>query len=485
MADSSLASNERIALLLSAFPARTLLHVGDLARHHLADYAAWSCESAVFVIAEEDRERSLAKIISAQPNWVSVRAVVTDAPGEREYFILSNPRESGLFPADCLTGIWRNIKTVATQVITATTLDDVLKHSLPETTAVNWIVLNTLSALSVLRGATSTLPECDVLLARTVLESSASGERLPTLRDVDDYVFGQGFRRAGIQEERHSAMGTAIYVRDWRRIALKSEAEARAMIDRLTVEIDGRQRAAIEVQGQLAQLQVETGRQTLLAHQYAQSLNDALRERDEIRRLADQLQQRLEHQTIEHATAMENSSAQISSMTRDQSLIAAERDEALRSAEDLQRRLTQLTIEHTAALEKVSAMDVLIAENRTLIDRAIEARDAHALHAQQREDRIAALAAELENSARETAEVRATVDSLRKSRDDALAETLDAKTQIERLSASLVERNLRIAELERQHDELKARQARLDQEVLKAEVQIELIKDVVLREKAF
>ena len=64
-------------------------------------------------------------------------------------------------------------------------------------------------------------------------------------------------------------------------------------------------------------------------------------------------------------------------------------------------------------------------------------------------------------------------------------ELLEVRAQLEHLSATVKERDARIKELEGEHDDLRSRQLQLDREILKAEAQIDLIKDVVLRDKAF
>ena len=59
------------------------------------------------------------------------------------------------------------------------------------------------------------------------------------------------------------------------------------------------------------------------------------------------------------------------------------------------------------------------------------------------------------------------------------------ETKLAQVQSTIEERTNRIDALEAERTELQARQMRLDQEMLKAEAQIELIKDVILREKAF
>lgn len=70
-------------------------------------------------------------------------------------------------------------------------------------------------------------------------------------------------------------------------------------------------------------------------------------------------------------------------------------------------------------------------------------------------------------------------------RDEHARVSRERLAHIEGLVQTAGERDRQLADLQTQRAELEARQHLLDQEIVKAEAQIELIKDVVLREKAF
>ena len=118
------------------------------------------------------------------------------------------------------------------------------------------------------------------------------------------------------------------------------------------------------------------------------------------------------------------------------------------------------------------------------------------VHWKQCVDRMEAAAAEQAAAgaalSQQAAELAAQLEQLRQAHA-ALSQAHDVHERVSRERLAQIEaQNLaaraheqRVAQLEQTRTELDARQRLLDQEILKAEAQIELIKDVVLREKAF
>jgi hypothetical protein len=213
---SNIMTDSCIALLRKLYPVTGLLHVGDVGRHTVSEYSELATQSVMFVISEEAQHELLSALIECYPRWKSVRAVLAELPAEREYFKASNPRESGLLAPERLAGIWRNIKTLSSHSVVAKTLQIVLDDLAGDSAPTNWIVVNCLPAISVLRGGGASLDECDVIVARAVLDPSVSTDSESTLSSLDSYLGGRGFRRVSVHEERHPALGSAIFVRDWR-----------------------------------------------------------------------------------------------------------------------------------------------------------------------------------------------------------------------------------------------------------------------------
>jgi len=90
----------------------------------------------------------------------------------------------------------------------------------------------------------------------------------------------------------------------------------------------------------------------------------------------------------------------------------------------------------------------------------------------------------LEDKEASLAEASEELQALRKARDEQARLASERQALLEKATALSRERGARIIALEREQARLEHHQAWLDEEVVKAETQVELIKDILLREKA-
>jgi hypothetical protein len=678
MASNFLTPPDCIGLLRRLYPIRKLIHVGDLNKHTLSEYAEWTSAPAIFVIADEEQHRSLTPLVEGHPGWSSLHAVAAELASERDYFKASNPRESGLLAPESLAGIWRNIKTLSQTRVLATTLDSVLGSSPRGAPTVNWIIVNCLSALPVIQGATHCIAECDVIVSRAVLDESVCANPSTTASALDEYLTGFAFRRISVNEERNPALGTVIYVRDWRaalqdtrderkedlnaashrlieeltadrdeqfrlveqyRADLEksvrerdgtaySAAELQLQFDRLTQdrdrlaqELSAQSKLTADHQALISQMTTDLEEQTHIANQRHKERENASRECDVKTRLAEERQRQIDQLILERDRIAQELSAQLRLASENQALIAqisANRDEhghlanqrsselervtrefrdLASVAEERQRQLDHLTRGHDRIAQELVAQTQLVAEREALntqiaaerdektglagqlsrqleqavLERGDQARlaeeargqlnqvmlerdrakqelaahldllkdrealiiqitaerdeqtsvanqrhkereqagldrDAHALAAGELRTRVeqlsqaadqceqklieaternATLGLDLDKHAEKISELQSALAEFGASREKALAELIDVRVQVERMSATLEERGARIRELEVERNDLQERQLRLDREIVKAEAQIDLIKDVVLRDKAF
>jgi hypothetical protein len=419
---SNLSTDVSIALLRKLHPIKRLIHVGEAGRHTLSDYAEWNPFSALFVIPEEEHHQSLSPFIESHAGWSSVHAVLAESATERDYFKASNPRESGLLAPEFLAGIWRNIKTLSRHRVLAGTLDDLLGSLPVDAPQANWVVVNSLPALSVLQGATSCLDECDVIVARAVLDQSLSTDPSSTLSALDDYLTGRGFRQVSVQEEHHPALGIAIFAHDWRgfyvdrqnvlnaeRVSVAGQTEgAKKTISTLQAACDEREKASIACQQLIAGLTADLDEQTRLATQRSNELEKAVGEYGTKTRLVEECQQQLDQLTIERNRLDHELAAELQLKSDREALIAqmmSDRDEQTRLAnqrsnelekavgeygtkarlvEECQRQLDQLTIERNRLDHELAAELQLKSDREALIAQMTSDRDEQTRLANQR-----------------------------------------------------------------------------------------------------
>jgi hypothetical protein len=419
---SNLMMENGLTLLRKLYPVRRLVHVGDAGKGTVSEYAEWAPKGVIFVISEEDHHQSLSALIESHPGWSSVCAVLAESASERDYFKASNPRESGLLAPEYLAGIWRNIRTLSRHRVLAKTLHTLLENFTVENTPANWVVVNCLPALSVLRGGGPSLDECDVIVARAILDESVSANPASMLSSLDDYLAGRGFNRVSVQEERHPALGSAIFVRDSRRSvselrevldaehmdAFRQAEIARTTIATLQAACDEHEQARVESQHSIEALTAYHDAQTSVADRRSRELDQALREVSEKARLAEERQRQLDELRLEHDRIAQQLAAELQEKAEREALLAemtSERDvhsrvasqrsseleQAVRECsekasmvEERQRQLERLTLEHDRVSQELVAHLKLASDREALVAQIAADRDQQTHLANQR-----------------------------------------------------------------------------------------------------
>ncbi len=142
--------------------------------------------------------------------------VVAEQTGPIMWHKASNPLESGLVPPERLQHYWQNLKTVVSQSVLAISLDEAL---LAQSTLPQWLWVDRLPALAILRGAPIALSHATAVIARVVIsETDAPADA--DLTAVQAYMQRCGFVLAGVQPERNPALGVALFFKDYAKLAL-------------------------------------------------------------------------------------------------------------------------------------------------------------------------------------------------------------------------------------------------------------------------
>ena len=431
-------------------PAAGVLHVGAGAAQAAGCYAGWGVAAAVFVDAEESLPARLAALLQTRPGWSRHAALLSDGEGERDYYLASNPDESGVLPPESLAGLWRNLSTREHRRRPATRLDTLLAALGCPPQSLNWAVIDCLPALPVLRGAGQHLDGWDVIVARAVLD----GDRLPGLGaskpELDAFLAPHGYRCLACQEERQPALVSALYARDWKTSLGARLAESQRQAGQLAQARDGQAKLAAERQAQLQQAAQARDEQAKLAAERQAQLQQATQARDEQAKLAAERQTQLQ---------------QTAKARDEQAKLAAERQAQLEQTAKARDEQAKLAAERQAQLQQTAqardAQAELAAERQTQLQQATKARDEQAK-----------LAAERQAQLQQTAQAR----------DEQAKLAADRQAETERCHQAKQAQAARISRLESEREALARRQERTDQEMSKAEIQIELIKDLLLRQ---
>jgi hypothetical protein len=169
------------------------------------------------LLVEADAHRANELSAAAKNHgWDTACALLGDNDGaEVVYHSTSNPSANGSVPTDELRAIWPNLRSTGTHTTMECRLDRLLDARDPShSPAPNWIFIDCLPSLPILKGAGRYLDNLDVVWARVVLDPQTISVDGGSLRHLTDFLIARGFRMVEVIEGVHPALGEAFFLRD-------------------------------------------------------------------------------------------------------------------------------------------------------------------------------------------------------------------------------------------------------------------------------
>lgn len=170
-------------------------------------------KNVLLIDADSQKFKSLQELLARNENWRVVEYLLGEREETANYYLLSNPSENGLVKPEWIKALWPNITARAIEERLTGCLDTLLKN-IDHSRSQNWLVVDSLSALSILTGAENSLPSFEVVIARTV---HGIVEDIPDnlcKQKIDTWMEAHGYRYVAHESERHPKVVKAIYVRD-------------------------------------------------------------------------------------------------------------------------------------------------------------------------------------------------------------------------------------------------------------------------------
>jgi len=499
--------NAYLECLQQLHPPLGLVHVGAGSGIGLANYwRNWDINNVVLIEAEAHRYPNLQQS-DLPATWHVLATAIAGTAMEAPWFCASNPAESGLLDLTALNGIWPNLQVTEVINIKPSPLADVLEQ-LPDSTVgqINWLVIDCLPGLTVLKGTTEHyLGQMDVLLVRVLLSVEPVDEALSeaSLAAIAAYLSLQGFRLIAVEAGNHPAVGLAVFSKDWRHylgVKLADQNARQIMLaqeknlleNQMAVQLSESQTAAQHLQAQIDQLNGNSQVQNVAKAELESQLSALQGEREQwhvaqhhLQTQVTESQAQIQHlQAQTHALDGQNQEIN-AARTELESQLAALHDEREQwhvAQHHLQAQVTesQAQIQHLQA--QAHGLDGQIQEltaARAELESQLAAlhgereqwhQTQHHLHTQ-----LAEFQAQIQHWEHHTADLN------NKLGESALLaeERLQQWQNAEQVSQ---EKNQRIAELEVEIQSTVTRQNMLQDEMLKAEAQIDLLKDVLLRD---
>ena len=465
-----------------SFPANLLIHVGaGRGAGTVHQWQSWDVPKALLFEPHIQPDSRMQSRLEQQPGWKWLASTLSDQEVETEFFNATNPLESGLLDPAKLQKLWPNLRSLETNRVTTRRLDSLLDE-LECDERIDWLIVDCLPALPVLRGAGELLGECQVIWVRVILEKSRLDLPGCTLTDIDNFLKPLCFRCAAQFESLHPAIGEAIFVRDWPAYLQKRTGEL--------LQAHGQDKDAwqMERQGLLSECSALTSHVdelTSARDAEAKAKAEALAQRDAEAKAKADAQARtvaLEQAQKELIAARDALAQEKAALIQARNAEAAARAEAQTRLAALEQSQSELAgVRDQLAQERADLLAARDAESKAKAE-ALAQRDAEAAARVEAQTHIAALeqsqselAGVRDRLAQEKSELLVQHEALDKETKELANSVTDRQSTIEKLRTEITERESELAEC-------RHRQSLMNDELLKAEAQIELIKDLLLRE---
>jgi len=408
------------------------MHVGAGDGSDLSRYLQWGTSAVLVVDADETVVKDLSPMVETRSGWHLVNALLGDRVGEVDYYLASNPSESAIFPPERLSSIWRNLRTAELRPMNAVTLETLIDGAGLLASQFNWAFIDCLPPLPILIGSGRYLELLDVIVARVVLDGNLLSIEGTSKADLDRYLQDRGYRCLTYDEERHPAIGKALYLRDWK-------ASLATRLTAMQASVSDQTRLLADRQVELDQLRQASEMNAVLVAERDELVKLLAREREaheqrqqESRQWADGLKEAHEHQSQLAQDCLQ----QVAQIT-------LARDEQSRMVAELQQRVETVTRardEH-AHWHKVNSE---WAESLKL------ARDEQSRLAKDYLAQVEELTLARDGISEQLVQKQALVDQLRQANEELGSLASDRQNALDELTGKLNEARARLAQLEGQ-----------------------------------
>ena len=137
------------------------------------------------------------------------RHTISATGGDVTIFKNSIDRETGMVSADALKPLWKNLEQTSETRVSSIALPDFFEA---EEATFNWLIVDRLDGLSILKGAAESLTDLNVIYLRAWNETTASD--LSTSKAAIAFLEANGFVLMARRPERHPALETLLFARN-------------------------------------------------------------------------------------------------------------------------------------------------------------------------------------------------------------------------------------------------------------------------------
>nr|WP_320011011.1 hypothetical protein [uncultured Desulfobulbus sp.] len=395
-------------------------------------------QSTLLIEADSKNYIQLEAFTQHVPGWLIENSIIAETQKNATFHIVANRSESSLLPPSLLQKLWPNINSIENHSCQTVTLDNICKKN---NFVANWLIIDCLPSLAILRGSIKCIDGFDVIVVRMVLNQKVPPSEDAGQNEIDSFLQDNGYRCVEKEHERHPDLAHGLYIRDYKLLAGKR----REQIQQLSAQKKDQKKLADDRLDQIENLNNRLKQQLEEHQRQIEQLNS---QKDTHKKLAqdrldqtENLKNRLKQQLEEHQRQIE----QLNSQKDTHEKLAQDR---LDQIENLKNRLKQQLEEHQRQIEQLNSQ-----------------KDTHEKLAQDRLDQIEnlknRLKQQLEEHQRQIEQLNSQKDTHEKLAQDRLDQTENLKN---RLKQQLEKHQRQIEQLNSQKDtHEKLAQDRLDQ----------------------
>ena len=208
--------HQTIDWVRQAFPPDALVHVG--AGRGIGDmhqWREWGVSRALLIDPLVKPDDGFEHLLREHAGWDWIPSALAAEDDEADFYVASNPNESGLLDIERLLPLWPNLRTMEWSRVVTQRLDSLLM-ALNESLSPDWLIVDCLPALPVLQGTGKFLDGVQVVWVRVVLDETLINVREAGLAGLTEFLLPKSYRC--VFQSSGTRVGEAIFVKDWLRL---------------------------------------------------------------------------------------------------------------------------------------------------------------------------------------------------------------------------------------------------------------------------
>ncbi|NQY38659.1 MAG: hypothetical protein HRT80_01025 [Henriciella sp.] len=197
-------------LLGKILPPKSVLALGALMPQRLKHISNLGAPSITLVHSDDVFLQQISDSEQTDSLDLEVRSAVISATGDEvSVFKNSIDRESGLIRADDLRPLWKNLEQISETRVPSVTLPEFTKEL---ETKPNWLILDRLDGLPIIKNSTGLLGDVDVIYMRA--NSGDAASELSSSEEAISVLGSNGFELIARGSERHPDLETLLFARN-------------------------------------------------------------------------------------------------------------------------------------------------------------------------------------------------------------------------------------------------------------------------------